>query len=150
MKRFWIMVWTIVMLAAIVPAYADDAAHTSQGGVSDNRTDAETAQILAQIEKLAEDVRRGSPRFSMVGELMTDNAGRYTINGDWFRVDQKTSIDGDLVIGSQIEVRGTISGGGEKIAQQIVVRGNGAVRGATAISRTLERSGDPRVVRRLR
>ncbi len=73
------------------------------------------------IEVLSDRIHTKKPQFSLVGRLEANGKGVYSINGEQFSMDGKTNVQGELRVGSTVEVRGFYERGAPKIASQVVV-----------------------------
>lgn len=90
----------------------------------------EQAKRDHMLEVMNDRIRNRLPQFSMTGELELLGGNRYAVQGESFETDDKTNIQGTLEAGATVEVRGFISPGKPKVANQITVAdsaGAGAV-----------------------
>ena len=114
---------TIAIFMALILAPRPMSAQPLTAGSStalDPREAAETERVVSQIQKLAEESRRGAPQFSMIG---TVNGGgkSWWVNGEEFLIDDSTVITGDLRAGKTVEVRGLLGAVKGLLARQVTV-----------------------------
>lgn len=93
---------------------------------SRSESDSKNTSISEQYRKdqlaiLSKRLHSNTPQFSLVGQVLKNGGNKYSINGEQFIVNKKTTIFGNFKVGKSAEVRGFVRPGLTKLATQITV-----------------------------
>lgn len=116
-------------------------------GTALNETESTAAEkIVEQIQRLADESRRGAPQFSLLG-VVAGSGALWEVNGEPFRVTKDTIISGELAPGKMIEVRGLVDSRRPLTAREVRVHPDVVTSEAPSSSRIRMYPSDARMLR---
>lgn len=113
-KRRWIcctLPFVLLSTVSLSSLYAEEDV---------SRSALEQEKQIQQGEALLHKIRKGTPRFQIVGALEQDSEGVFRVNGETFRLSSETRVEGTMAVGAEISVSGFIENGA-RVARVVIV-----------------------------